>query len=298
MLESQDAVFHNQNSISVGTANFGQNYGLNQSKNGLGKKQLNEIFEIILGNVDISLDTSPSYGDSEKIVGQFLKENHFQGGITTKIPSNLYSDPYMMVKSLENSLELLEMPTANCTFLHGYSDAIQHNYREISSALKTILKDGLSKQIGLSCYTEQEIEMSKKLIPELTVFQLPENILDQRLRNSGIIRNMKMNADQFYVRSIFLQGNLLVEGDKLPDRLSSLKGAIRNIDLMATRYNLSRLEYCISYVKSLTWSSGFVVGVDSGKQLQDILSASQRSYAGVEYTKQNVDQNLIDPRMW
>ena len=298
MVESQDNLFHNQNSISVGTANFGQNYGLNQSKNGLGKKQLNEIFEIILGNVNISLDTSPSYGDSEKIVGLFLKQNHFQGGITTKIPSKLHSNPYLMVKSLENSLKVLGIPTANCTFLHGYSDAIQHNYREISSGLKTILKDGLSEQVGLSCYTEQEIVMSKKLIPELSVFQLPENILDQRLRNSEIIRDMRKKADQFYVRSIFLQGNLLVEGDKIPDKLFSLKEAIRNIDLMAARYNLSKLEYCISYVKSLTWSSGFVVGVDSGKQLQDILSASKRSYAGVEYLKQDVDQNLIDPRMW
>jgi aryl-alcohol dehydrogenase-like predicted oxidoreductase len=286
------------NSISVGTANFGQSYGLIRSAKGLDKAQAIRIFEILSATKDVGLDTSPSYGDSEKVLGHLLKEYDFKGNITTKIPIQFYDDSRLMVGSLESSLKNLGVASVNCTLLHGFDEKILENYEQITKALKIILNEGLTKEVGLSCYTEHEVVASKDLIPHLSVFQVPENVIDQRLRNSTAIKKLNEDGNKFYVRSIFLQGKLLAEGAQVEGKSKGLVESIMSVEDSSQSHGLSKLEYCLSYAKSLTWSSGIIVGVDSHSQLLEILDANSRNHKDVIFKKPSIDQNLIDPRMW
>jgi aryl-alcohol dehydrogenase-like predicted oxidoreductase len=286
------------NSISIGTANFGQSYGQTRAAKGLKSLEISKILEKLSTEKEIGLDTSPSYGDSEKVLGTFLKEYDFKGKITTKIPMEFYQDTKLMVTSLESSLKNLGVHSVDCTLLHGFNERVLENYKQITKGLEIILANGLTKEVGLSCYTEQDVEVSKNLIPQLSVFQVPENVIDQRLRNSTVLKKLSENGNRFYVRSIFLQGKLLTESKTLQGKLVGLKEVLESVEHSSESNGLSRLEFCWSYAKSLTWSSGIVVGVDSLNQLLAILDANEREYAAVIFKKPIVEQKLIDPRMW
>ena len=63
----------NLSRLSVGTVEIGQNYGVDT----LGKPSYKESLSILSHAVDMGInvyDTSPGYGDSEEIIGCFLKE--------------------------------------------------------------------------------------------------------------------------------------------------------------------------------------------------------------------------------
>ncbi len=54
----------------LGTANFGQRYGLTQSDAGLSERSISEIFELLDSNQNIHIDTSPDYGTAELMIGK------------------------------------------------------------------------------------------------------------------------------------------------------------------------------------------------------------------------------------
>ena len=65
-------MFQHKNSIILGTAQFGMDYGLT-NKNG--KVEENEAIEIIRKAISLGfeyIDTAAAYGDSEKIIGKAL----------------------------------------------------------------------------------------------------------------------------------------------------------------------------------------------------------------------------------
>ena len=286
------------NTLSIGTANFAQSYGLTQNAKGLDELELSKIFEKLNAEEKVGIDTSPSYGESEKVIGSFLKTSNFRGKVTTKIPIEFYGSANSIAKSLERSLKNLGVDSVHCTLLHGFDEKILENHKQIIKGLGIILANGFTKTIGLSCYTEREVLLSKEVIPQLSVFQVPENVIDQRFRNSIALKKLSLEGDSFYVRSIFLQGKLLAESETFQDKLSGLRQVVKSVESSSRTYGLSKLEYCVSYAKSLAWSSGIVVGIESSSQLLEILEANNRNYPNMMFKKQDVDQDLIDPRAW
>ncbi len=73
--------------MTVGTVQLGMDYGI---ANDSGKPDEEKSFAILrtaFGQGALSLDTSPAYGDSEEIIGRFLKTwEGVQPYITTKVP--------------------------------------------------------------------------------------------------------------------------------------------------------------------------------------------------------------------
>ena len=70
-----------KNKIILGSANFDQVYGI--KKNFMKKSELKKLFKLALKNKIRTIDTSPLYNKSEKIIG-LLNNNKFK--IISKIP--------------------------------------------------------------------------------------------------------------------------------------------------------------------------------------------------------------------
>ena len=71
-----------KNKIIIGSANFNQIYGIR--KNFISKREIRKLFNFALKNKIKTIDTSPSYDRSEKIIG-LLNNNRFK--IISKIPT-------------------------------------------------------------------------------------------------------------------------------------------------------------------------------------------------------------------
>ncbi len=70
-----------KNKIILGSANFDQKYGI--KKNIIKKSEIKKLFNLALKNKIKTIDTSPLYNESEKIIG-LLNKGRFK--IISKIP--------------------------------------------------------------------------------------------------------------------------------------------------------------------------------------------------------------------
>ena len=282
----------------LGTANFGQSYGLTRNESGLSEKVIAEIFEFLDLTQNIHIDTSPDYGSAELVIGKLGKSRRFMERISTKIPQRAYKDPQLMKQSVVTSLKHLGIDEFESVLLHGLSEDFEKNLSAIEKGLVEILDNGLARSVGLSCYSESEVEIAKNFLPVLTVFQVPENAVDQRIINSSKLLELFNSENKIFVRSIFLQGKLLQVEDKLTGIFGSLKPAVSDLRRAASSVDLEPLEYCLAYAKSIPWSSGIAFGVQSKDELISIVSALHRDYPRIEFNNLKVDTNMIDPRNW
>lgn len=294
----QEKTRDSQKKLIIGTANFGQRYGGVSDFLGLSKDNLSEILKELELINNVGLDTSPQYGISENIIGDFLKSSKFKGPVTSKIPKEFYSDSKQIFHSAKNSLNNLGVDSIENFLLHGFDQDLLNNSKSILKGLQMIIDSGLSQKVGLSCYTEEEVISAKRIIPSLTVFQIPECIIDQRKKYSKVILQMNNEGNEFIVRSIFLQGNLLKQPDMIPDFLLGIKSSSQSITRLVKETKLSNLEICVAYAKSIKWASSLLFGVDSFLQLKSINEAFLRTYEEIDFKVRIADEELIDPRKW
>jgi len=291
--ESQVGLVH-----YLGTANFGQRYGLTQSDSGLSERSVSEIFDLLDVIQNIHIDTSPDYGSAELIVGKLGRSKKFMERISTKIPQRTYGDSHLMKQSVVTSLRHLGVDEFESVLLHGFSENFEDNLSSIEKGLTKILDKGLARSVGLSCYSESEVVTAKKLLPVLTVFQVPENVADQRTLHSLKLLELSNTENKIFVRSTFLQGRLLQAESELTGIFESLKPVVLDLKRVAKNSNLDPLEYCLAYAKSIPWSSGITFGVQSKSELVGIISALQQDYPRIEFNNLKVDSHMVDPRNW
>ena len=78
------------------------------------------------------------------------------------------------------------------------------------------LKDeGLIKNIGISIYDPQDVNY---FVPDfqIDIVQCPFNIIDRRILKNNFLKILHDNSIKLHVRSIFLQGLLLMDKRALP----------------------------------------------------------------------------------
>jgi aryl-alcohol dehydrogenase-like predicted oxidoreductase len=169
---------------------------------------------------------------------------------------------------------------------------------EISFGLREVLNQGIAKRIGVSIYSEAAISLNKRILPELSVFQVPENICDRRLMYSKEVLRLASQGNIFNVRSIFLQGLLLMQPSSLPKQFSDVAPRLQEVIDFAQKNSLTVLELCMGYARSISWASGIIVGVTSVAQLAEIQESSSSLPEGWDRDIPRLPIAVIDPRRW
>ena len=200
----------------LGTATFQSGYGVaNQGSNQKNRDPI-KILERAESQGIESIDTAPTYGQAEEIVGQFHKFGK-KFSCFTKISSQDVSEA---LSSVKNSLRNLGIEKLKGVYFHNQEELLLANVSHIQRLIGELREYELTESIGVSVYTEQEIIRVNEKFPEINLFQVPENILDRRLINSPVVENLAGNGYTFHVRSIFLQGLLLLPPEQLPNRVN------------------------------------------------------------------------------
>jgi aryl-alcohol dehydrogenase-like predicted oxidoreductase len=172
------------------------------------------------------------------------------------------------------------------------------NKSATKNGITKILDMGLADYIGVSVYTLDDLLECKKVLPDLSRFQVPENICDRRLSRSKEMLELSKDNNVINVRSIFLQGLLLMPIEAIPMSLSESSKSINDLDLYSKREAVTRIDLCIAYAKSISWASKIVVGVESISQLKAILDSSYKLNNEWEKNISVVNEVIADPRKW
>ena len=168
---------------------------------------------------------------------------------------------------------------------------------DLYAALVELKDRGLVRKIGISIYDPGELDL---LWPhfQLDLVQAPFNILDRRLEASGWLARMHQAGVEVHVRSIFLQGLLLIESGRRPEKFNRWQILWDQWDQWLIDQALTPVQACLGSVMSRPEVNRIVVGVDNPRQLQEILIAAEMRVPTPPTTIMSEDLNLINPSRW
>jgi hypothetical protein len=286
-----------KNKIILGSANFDQIYGI--KKNFIKKSEIKKLFNLALKNKIKTIDTSPLYNKSEKIIG-LLNNNRFK--IISKIPKppkNIKRENIKkwLKQNVMISLKNLKIKKFECLLLHNANSLLCKNGDEIYKGIRNMKINGFTSKIGVSIYDFNVLDKILKKF-KFNLIQAPFNILDQRLVEKGWLKKLKKRKIEVHARSIFLQGILLLKHNQLPKKLIKLSKKLVMWENWLKKNKFSSLQVCLSFVLNQRQLDGIVVGYNNTNQLNQILKLKQIKN-NFSLPNLNIkDKKLIDPREW
>ena len=286
-----------KNKIILGSANFNQLYGI--KKNFIKKSEIKKLFDHALKNKIKTIDTSPLYDKSEKIIG-LLNNNRFK--IISKIPKppkNIKRENIKkwLKQSVMISLKNLKIKKFECLLLHNANSLLCKNGDEIYKGIRNMKINGFTSKIGVSIYDFNVLDIILKKF-KFNLIQAPFNILDQRLVEKGWLKKLKKRKIEVHARSIFLQGILLLKHNQLPKKLIKLSKKLMVWENWLKKNKFRSLQVCLSFVLNQRQLDGIVVGFNNTNQLNQILKLKQIKN-NFSLPNLNIkDKKLIDPREW
>ena len=282
--------------LILGSANFGAIYGITNKQNQLDDSGVFSILESAQKLGIDCIDTAPVYGRSEELIGSYHRSaTKFR--THSKIPKIEDISLVSTLESINLAILRLHIERFEIIYFHNLETLYQVSRKTMNELITTILDSGKVGRFGVSVYTEEEIIRIAQDFPTITTFQVPENILDQRLINSQFMSTLARNGYTFYVRSIFLQGLTLMAPEQVPNGFREIQPQLREFSDFASERNLSKLQASLSYLKNISWASGFIVGVNSRKHLEQVVSES-RLVSPLSSLPDSLPKLYSDPRNW
>lgn len=282
--------------IVLGTATFQDRYGISSAQVSRSRNNHKELLESAAKLGIKFIDSAPSYGDAEKIIGE-ASETGSRFQIYTKYSGFNDYEISKVWNSVKTSLENLKIETFAGFYFHNILEMAKLHRLELSDFVDEIRELGIASKVGISVYTEEDIQRAIEIFPSLDLLQVPENILDRRLVNSKLLQGLHEEGVEIHVRSVFLQGLLLMPESSIPTYLTDVRPLILELSNYARERELSVLDLCINYIQGLPWSDKMIVGCISEKQLIEICN-----FKNFELDYENLpntfNSSLIDPRFW
>ena len=110
---------------------------------------------------------------------------------------------------------------------------------------------------------------------------------------------MKKKGIEIHVRSIFLQGLLLMEESSIPIRFKKWNTYWKRWSKLLDQNNVSALHAALKFVLSFKEIDKIIIGVASYSQLKEILLSIGRIDSRIfDFNINTNDPNLINPSMW
>jgi aryl-alcohol dehydrogenase-like predicted oxidoreductase len=284
--------------LSIGTAQFGLRYGIANRRGKVDRDEAAVILQLARSAGINALDTAISYGDSEECLGAV---GIGDWRVTTKLPALGVTSrggirPWVR-QSIEGSLKRLRIAKLDGVLLHNPADLLGPHGLALQAALVELKQECLLGGIGISVYEPGELEQLTQRF-DFDLVQAPFNILDRRLESSGWLGRLHAARVEVQVRSVFLQGLLLMSDANRPrsfDRWALLWRAWREW-LQASK--TSPVEACMRFVLSRKQVARVVVGVDSAEQLREILAATAGGPLNLPDEISCSDIDLLNPARW
>jgi spore coat polysaccharide biosynthesis protein SpsF (cytidylyltransferase family)/aryl-alcohol dehydrogenase-like predicted oxidoreductase len=293
---------NNFSRLSLGTANLGMNYGHFNIKGQIKTDEFLKIVELSLSYGIHNIDTASAYGVSESVLGK-LHNNLKTFKISGKYSGSRIDELGRILTPIEEakkSLESLNRKSFDCYYLHNPKHLYDFSIMQEMNYVKDL---GMADVIGVSVY---EIEDAVNALNNdfIDLVQIKYNIFDFFNIDNNVLKLAKMKGKKVFVRSVFLQGLLLIETNKLPLKFGELYAFFKHIDEVANDYSLTRLELILFFVYMNKEIDQILIGIDSLEQLYEIIDATNNIrindelYRKLKNDFRYISSNLLNPTNW
>lgn len=283
--------------LVLGTAQFGLPYGIANAHGQVSAEEARAILERA-ENIGIDmLDTAIAYGESEICLGMVGVSRWKVVSKLPAVPEHCIDIESWAFKSVDASLERLRIPRLHGFLLHRSDQLLGHDGEALYRALANLKEQGLVEKTGISIYDPMELDTLTERF-SFDIIQAPFNILDNRMNESDWMGRLSRQGTEVHVRSIFLQGLLLMPASLRPERFSRWKPLWSQLELWFSETGITPLEACLRHALSQQQADRVIVGVDSLNHLKGILRAADGAAPKVPNELHCNDLDLINPSRW
>ncbi len=282
--------------ISIGAAQFGFPYGIANKTKNFNLGNINEIIRCAEKNKIDLIDTAILYGDSEHNLGSVGVSNF---KVITKLPSLIDNQKDLskwVNDQVDASLSRLKIKKLYGILLHKADDLLGPRGEELYKIINE-LKAQKTLKIGISIYDyfilDQVIDRFN-----IDIVQAPFNLFDRRMEKNGRFKKLEEKGIEIHIRSIFLQGLLLMNKKDIPNYFKRWEQLFFDYHRWLDSNKISPIDACISFLNQFKEINKIIIGIDSLIQLEEILVSSKKSLHTTcpEFSCEDLD--LINPSNW
>ena len=285
--------------LGLGTVQFGTDYGLNSLDGQVRPQEVKKILNYARSKQIVLLDTAPAYGNSEEILGGInnsefqvvTKTRHFD---TLKITNDEVS---LLNQDFNNSLKKLNQIKIYGLLIHNADDLLKPGGEKILDLLQKFKQTNKLMKVGVSVYDHIKLHSILDNF-DIDMVQLPFNIIDRRMLDSGMLASLYKKGIEVHARSVFLQGLLLMSAKLMPSKFNRWNNLWKLWHEWLHDNRISPVEASVRYAISFSEISKVLVGVDSVNQLKEIYKASSGTLPKIPDELQTADADLLNPSNW
>lgn len=240
-------------SLGIGTWSWGDRlfwgYGSDY-----GETEVAKAFAAALDNGATFFDTAEVYGlgESERLIGRFLKQTERPVQIATKyFPLPWRFNTQAVADALSDSLKRLDVEQVDLYQVHMPFSFLM-SQQTLMEALATEVKRGRILTVGVSNYSASQMQEAHDLLAQydvpLAVNQVRYSLLTRKIEQNGILDLARKLGITILAYSPLDQG--LLTGKYTPENTEIVKGA-RKLDPKFSASGLSKIEPVINKLKQL-----------------------------------------------
>ncbi len=283
--------------LALGTVQFGLAYGV---ANRTGKVDNAEAQAILrqarAAGID-TLDTAIAYGDSEQRLGEIGVEQFRIVSKLPGLPEDLDDVDRWVEDQVAASLKRLRTENLYALLLHRPRDLLRPNGDALQRAMRKQVSRGVVQRIGLSIYAPDELDLLyARFRPDIV--QAPFNVIDRRLQTTGWLERLREGHTEIHVRSVFLQGLLLMAPHERPTRFERWESVWDSWDSWLKKEGVSPLHACLGFVLAHPEIDRAVIGVDNAAQLRQTIGAAKLPPKVPPSEMSSQQPELVDPSLW
>lgn len=283
--------------LALGSAQFGLDYGIVSQQARLSSAEAAAIVKFARENGISTLDTAIDYGDAEQRLGELGVSDWQTISKLPALPEECDDIEQWVRQQVTGSLQRLGNERLYGLLLHRPMQLLDVNGNRLYNALQQVRQEGLVSKIGISIYAPSELDSLCRHY-RFDLVQAPFSVLDRRVLTSGWMSRLYAQGIEFHVRSIFLQGLLLMEAEQRPPYFTRWSDIWTRFSEWLKLHKLTPLEACLGFALSFEEIARVVVGVASLQQLDDIVQAARVSVSPLPDAINCEDPDLVDPLRW
>jgi len=282
-------------------------YGLT-NKTGIAQSaDITAILEDASGSSRI-IDTAISYEKAETVLGEQKVDSMSFRLVTKTRPLEPSINSHSSVvenfgKEFQNSLKNLNAKKVYGLMIHNPKDLLGPHGEILWSEMLKLKKRNLVCKIGCSFYTPDQFFCLNKRF-DLELIQFPYNIYDQRYIDSGIAEVAMSKNIEVHLRSIFLQGLLLLPPEKLSNHFKGIRQLHQSLTELSKETNLSSLSLALRFALDTQFNEKLIIGTETLSQWREIKALADLKFDKDDYLTSRLktfginDSKIINPSNW
>ncbi|GAF97231.1 unnamed protein product, partial [marine sediment metagenome] len=259
--------------LVLGTAQLGMAYGIANRKGKPGFDLSLDIVKTAWKSGVRFFDTAQAYGDSEEVLGKCFKElkditGDEQPAVVSKLDPDIHpSKIEVILYKVDESIERLGVDHLWGLMLHRES-LLEQRGKVLSQIASKLKLENKIKNFGVSVYSpEKAIEALN--MDEIDIIQAPFNVFDQRAFEFGVFPLAEEKNKKVFIRSVYLQGLILLDVNQVPDKLAFSTEAVKRYNDFAKDFEISPKLLALAFVIQKARDAMIVIGAENPDQVKE-----------------------------